>query len=43
MSEIKGGDLNKIHCMDCMVGFKKIPDGSVHLLLTDPPYGISKN
>lgn len=42
MSKIKEEDLNKIHCIDCMEGFKKIPDGSVHLLLTDPPYGISR-
>lgn len=34
--------LNKILCMDCMDGFKKIPDNSVNLLLADPPYGISR-
>ncbi|PIR40210.1 MAG: hypothetical protein COV33_00980 [Candidatus Zambryskibacteria bacterium CG10_big_fil_rev_8_21_14_0_10_34_34] len=34
--------LNKIHNLDCKIGFKKIPDNSVDLLLTDPPYGISR-
>jgi len=33
---------NTIQNMDCMEGLKKLPDGSVHLLLTDPPYGISR-
>ncbi len=34
--------LNKIHKIDCMDGFKKIPNNSIHLLIADPPYGISK-
>ena len=42
MRKIKEEDLNKIYCIDCMEGFKKIPDRSVDLLLTDPPYGISR-
>ena len=42
MNKINEADLNRIHCMDCMDGFKKIPDRSVHLLLADPPYGISR-
>lgn len=33
-------ELNKIYCMDCLEGLKKIPDNSVDLVLTDPPYGI---
>jgi DNA modification methylase len=42
MTTISEEDINKIHCIDCMEGFKKIPNQSVDLLLTDPPYGISR-
>jgi len=31
-------ELNKIYCMDCLEGLKKIPDNSVDLIVTDPPY-----
>jgi site-specific DNA-methyltransferase (adenine-specific) len=34
-------ELNKIYCMDCLEGLKKIPDNSVDLILTDPPYSIN--
>jgi len=34
-------ELNKIYNEDCIVGMEKIEDGSVDLLLTDPPYNIS--
>lgn len=34
-------EMNKIHCMDCLAGMRDIPSGSVDLVLTDPPYGIS--
>jgi len=34
--------LNTIQCMDCVEGLKKIPDNYIDLLLTDPPYGISR-
>ena len=33
-------ELNKIYNEDCVEGMKRIPDGSVDLVLTDPPYGI---
>lgn len=33
--------INKITCMDCLEGMKEIPDNSVDLVLTDPPYGIN--
>ena len=33
-------ELNKIYCMDCLEGLKKIPDNSVDLIVTDPPYGL---
>ncbi len=36
--------LNKIHRMDAIEGLKRIPDASVDLIVTDPPYNIaSKN
>lgn len=31
-------DFNKIYCMDCLEGMKTIPDNSVDLVVTDPPY-----
>lgn len=34
--------LNKIHNADCLDGFKMIPDNSVDLIFTDPPYGLNK-
>ena len=34
-------ELNKIYNEDCLEGMKRIPDGSVDLVLTDPPYGIN--
>lgn len=36
-------ELNKIYCMDCIEGMKMIPDGSVDLIVTDPPYNIGKS
>lgn len=33
-------ELNKIYNQDCLVGMKEIPDGSVDLIATDPPYKI---
>lgn len=32
--------INKIHLGDCMDFLKRIPDNSIDLVLTDPPYGI---
>jgi site-specific DNA-methyltransferase (adenine-specific) len=34
--------LNRIYQMDCTEGMKLIPDESVDLLLTDPPYNVSQ-
>ena len=31
-------ELNKIYNEDCLEGMKRIPDGSVDLIVTDPPY-----
>lgn len=35
-------ELNKIYNEDCLEGMKKIEDKSVDLIITDPPYNISK-
>lgn len=31
--------LNKIYCMDCLKGLKKLLPNSIDLVVTDPPYG----
>lgn len=33
-------ELNKIYCADCLELMMDIPDKSIDLVLTDPPYGI---
>lgn len=33
--------LNKIYCEDCIETMKRIPDGSIDLMLTDPPYNVT--
>lgn len=35
--------LNKIYCMDCVEGMKKIPDDSVDIVVTSPPYDQIRN
>jgi DNA modification methylase len=32
-------ELNKIHNVDCLEFVKTIDDGSIDLVVTDPPYG----
>lgn len=32
---------NVVYCGDCIQGLKKLPDKSVDLILTDPPYNIT--
>jgi site-specific DNA-methyltransferase (adenine-specific) len=34
--------INKIICGDCLEVMKGIPDKSIDLVLTDPPYGLNK-
>lgn len=34
-------DLNKIYNEDCWDTLKRLPDSSIDLMLTDPPYGIT--
>jgi site-specific DNA-methyltransferase (adenine-specific) len=33
--------INKVHCADCLEFMKQIPDNSIDLVLTDPPYWMS--
>ncbi len=33
-------ELDIIYIEDCIEGMKKIPDSSIDLIVTDPPYGI---
>jgi site-specific DNA-methyltransferase (adenine-specific) len=41
MEDLLGSlELNRIYQMDCLEGMKLIPDKSVDLVATDPPYGI---
>jgi len=35
--------INKIFNEDCIEGIKKIPDGSIDLICTDPPYSLGKD
>ena len=34
-------ELNTIYNEDCLEGMKRIPDGSVDLIVTDPPYLVN--
>ena len=33
-------ELDRIYNMDCLEGMKQIPDGTIDLIVTDPPYGV---
>lgn len=35
-------ELNTIYNEDCLETMKRIPDGAIDLILTDPPYGIGE-
>lgn len=35
-------ELNRVYHMDCLDGMKLIPDGSIDMVLTDPPYNVSQ-
>ena len=35
-------ELNTIRCCDCLDGMREIPDKSIDLVITDPPYGIGE-
>ena len=33
-------ELDKIYCEDCLIGMKRIPDGSIDAVICDLPYGV---
>ncbi|HHE65772.1 MAG TPA: site-specific DNA-methyltransferase [Bacteroidetes bacterium] len=33
-------EINRIYCMDCLDGLKKLDDKSINLIVTSPPYNI---
>jgi len=35
--------INKVHCADCLEFMKNIPDKSIDLVLTDPPFNCGKD
>jgi site-specific DNA-methyltransferase (adenine-specific) len=35
--------LNQVFCEDALSGLARIPDGSIDLILTDPPYNLGKD
>lgn len=35
--------VNQVFCEDALAGLARIPDGSVDLILTDPPYNLGKD
>ena len=36
-------ELNKIYCMDCLEGLRKIEDNTIDLIVTSPPYNNYRN
>lgn len=34
---------NQVYCEDAMAGLARVPDGSIDLILTDPPYNLGKD
>ena len=36
-------DIDKIWCEDCITGMERLEDGSVDMILCDPPYGTTNN
>lgn len=36
-------ELNKIYCMDCIEGLRKIEDNTIDLIVTSPPYNNYRN
>jgi len=35
--------INKIHCADCSDFIKEVPDESIHMIITSPPYYVGKD
>jgi len=45
MKKLGDLELNKVYHMDCLEGLKRIPDNSIDLIISDPPYntGFKEN
>lgn len=41
--ECSGLETNHIYNMDCIEGLRMMPDNSVDLILTDPPYNLDNS
>lgn len=35
--------INKVHCSECIEFMEKIPDSSIHMIITSPPYNAGKD
>lgn len=35
--------MDRLHHQDCLVGLAEVPDGSVHMVFADLPYGVTQN
>lgn len=35
--------LNKVYCMDCLKGLKKLDNNSIDIIVTSPPYNLGNN
>ncbi len=42
MVKIGDYELNNIYCMDCVEGMKNLPDASIDLVVTSPPYDSTR-
>lgn len=40
---MKNLEFNKIYNMDCIEGMKHIPDNTIDLVITDPPFATVKH
>ena len=40
--QMKQMEINKIYNEDCLEGMKRIADGSVGMIVADPPYTMTK-
>lgn len=41
MQRASNVELNKVYCIDCLIGLKDIPDNFIDVIITDTPYGIN--
>ncbi len=41
--KLHGYDLNKIYCMNCIQGMAELPENSIDLVVTSPPYDLLRS